>query len=35
MSETSAVKVEIETVKTNEEKWSKELMGAGWTVLPV
>ncbi len=34
MSETSAVKVEIETVKINEEKWSKELMAAGWTVLP-
>jgi DNA-binding MarR family transcriptional regulator len=34
MSETSAVKAEIETVKTNEEKWSKELMAAGWTVLP-
>jgi DNA-binding transcriptional ArsR family regulator len=34
MSETSAVKAEVETVKTNEEKWSKELMAAGWTVLP-
>jgi len=31
---TSAVKAEVETVKTNEEKWSKELMAAGWTVLP-
>lgn len=34
MSETNAVKAEVETVKINEEKWSKELMAAGWTVLP-
>jgi hypothetical protein len=34
MSIESAVKAEVETLKTNEEKWSKELMAAGWTVLP-
>jgi DNA-binding MarR family transcriptional regulator len=34
MSVESAVKAEVETLKTNEEKWSKELMAAGWTVLP-
>jgi hypothetical protein len=34
LSVESAVKAEVETLKTNEEKWSKELMAAGWTVLP-
>src|SRR5438874_9524776 len=34
MPVTTAVKATDETLKVNEEKWSKTLMEAGWTVLP-
>ena len=34
MSEASVVKADVETVKVNEEKWSKDLMAGGWTVIP-
>jgi DNA-binding transcriptional regulator YhcF (GntR family) len=34
MAVTTAVKASDETLKVNEEKWSKTLMEAGWTALP-
>jgi hypothetical protein len=34
MPESTAVKADVETVKVNEKKWTKDLLAGGWTVLP-
>jgi DNA-binding transcriptional ArsR family regulator len=34
MANVGAVKANNETVKVNEEKWTKSLLAGGWTVLP-
>lgn len=34
MSESTAVKAQAESLKVNEEKWTKTLMAAGWTAIP-
>src|SRR5258708_26803150 len=34
MPESTAVKADVETVKVNEKKWTKDLLAGGGTVLP-